>query len=48
MYGDIAAKGRAKAATEWISFIKFTCTNRIPLFTICHAHDMVYEWFDYL
>src|SRR5438270_8195994 len=39
---------RAITATEGIYFITFTCTNWIPLFTICHAHDVVYKWFDYL
>jgi len=39
---------RAIAATEGIYFITFTCTNWIPLLTLCHAHDVVYKWFDYL
>jgi len=39
---------RTIAATEGIYFITFTCTNWIPLFTLCNAYDAVYKWFDYL
>ena len=39
---------RTIAATEGIYFITFTCTNWIPLFTLCQAYDVVYKWFDYL
>jgi len=39
---------RTITSTENIFYITFTCTNRIPLFTICYAHEVMYKWFNYL
>ena len=39
---------RTISATEGVYFITFTCTNWIPLFTLCNGYDVVYKWFDYL
>jgi REP element-mobilizing transposase RayT len=29
-------------------YITFTCRKWLPLFQLCNAYDIVYQWFDYL
>src|SRR3954452_1327211 len=29
-------------------YITFTCYQWLPLFELCHAYDLVYNWFDVL
>ncbi len=31
-----------------VYFITFTCTQWLPLFSICEAYSLVYKWFDHL
>ncbi len=39
---------KAIAEKDGVYFITFTCTNWLPLFTICSAYDAVYNWFNHL
>jgi hypothetical protein len=39
---------KAITETEGVYFITFTCTNWLPLFKICNAYDVVYNWFNHL
>src|SRR5258706_6264574 len=33
---------------DGVYFITFTCTDWIPLFSICNGYDIVYNWFNIL
>lgn len=35
-------------ALEGVYFITFTCKDWLPLFSLCNAYQVVYNWFDYL
>ena len=39
---------KAIAEKDGVYFITFTCTNWLPLFKICNAYDVVYNWFNNL
>jgi hypothetical protein len=33
---------------DGVYFITFTCINWLPLFKLCNAYDVVYNWFNHL
>ena len=39
---------KAIAEKDGIYFVTFTCTDWLPLFSICNGYDVVYNWFDVL
>ncbi len=39
---------KAISEKDGVYFITFTCTDWLPLFSLCNAYDVVYKWFDNL